>query len=92
MYALVNFSFICQNLLKLQPYKVATSERIYTVSIGKTNYRHLLKTVIIFEYSALQTQNLYHHACHELKNKLLGMLFLLLLLFITNTDEILEEN
>jgi len=53
-------------LLELQPYKVAVPERlICTVSIGKMA---LAKTVGTFECNAVQTQNLYHRVCYELRN------------------------
>jgi len=41
--------------------------------------------------SDVQAQNLHHRVCHELKNRLLGKLFLLLLFVTTSKVEIHEE-
>jgi len=68
--------------------KVATPEiLICTASIGNKS-QALTKTVVTFE---CKIGNFYHHVCHKLSNALLGKLFLLLPLFITNKDEIYEE-
>ena len=66
--------------MKLQPYKVAATEKsIYTVSIGKINYRRLLKWMYVtYEWTDELTWKFYYCACHEKKSRLLGKLFLLL--------------
>ena len=49
--------------------------------------RVLNKTVVTFEYKAVQTQNLYRRVHYETRNGLLGKLFFLPP-FITNKGEI----
>ena len=88
-----NFIFISSELIKLQTYKVAVTERlICTVSIGKTNYRCLLKQMYVtYEWSAVHTRNFHHSVCHKLRNGLLSKLFLFLSWVALNKVEINEE-
>jgi len=76
IYVLAKFQLRILKILKLYPYKVSVIKRsICTVSIGKINYRHLLKQILVtYEWSAVQvqTQNFHHHVCHALRNGLLG--------------------
>jgi len=51
----------------------------------------LLKTDVIYKWSEVETRILHHHVCHELRNGLLGKLFLLLSCITTNKVEIHEE-
>ena len=68
--SLQSLSFIFKKLLRLQPYKFAVTERtICTVSINQRNFRCLLKHVAN-EWSDVQTRNLHHCVCHELRNGL----------------------
>ena len=46
---------------------------------------------VTYEWSEVQTRNLYHHVCHELRNGLLSKLFPLLSFFTTNKVEIHKE-
>ena len=79
-----SFSFIFQEILKLQHYKKAVTER----SICKGNkLQALIKAGVIYKWSNVQTRNLYHRVCHELRNGLLGKFFLLLLCITTNKVE-----
>ena len=78
-------SFISHTLLELQPYKVATPGRsICTVGNRKIHHR----CFVTFEYNTVKIQNFYHCVSHELKNGLLGKIFLLLLFFITKVKSI----
>ena len=43
---------------------------------------------VTYEWSDVQTRNLAHHVCHELRNGLLGKLFLLHPFITTNKVEI----
>jgi len=77
--------------MQLQPYKVAVTEKsICTVSIGKINYRRLLKQMQLMN-EVLQTRNLYQCICHEMRNGLLGNLFPVLL-FITIKSKSMKED
>ena len=49
------------------------------------------KIDITYEWSEVRTRNLYHRVCHELRNGLLGKLFLLLPFITANKVEIHEE-
>ena len=51
----------------------------------------LTKIDVTYELSDAQTQNLYHRVCRELRNGLLGKLFLLLPFITSNKVEIHEE-
>jgi len=79
-------------LLKLQSYKVAATERsICTVSIGKNKLQVLTKTDVTYEWSEVHARNLYYRVCHELRNGLLGKLFILLPFITASKVEIHEE-
>ena len=51
----------------------------------------LPKTDVTYEWSEVGTQILHHYVCHELKNGLLGKLFLLPPCITTNKVKIHEE-
>ena len=51
----------------------------------------LPKTNVTYEWSEVGTRILHHHVRHELRNGLLGKLFLLLSCITTNKVEIHEE-
>jgi len=51
----------------------------------------LTKTDVFYECSEVRTQNLHYRVCHELRNGLLGKLFLLLSFITANKVEIHEE-
>ena len=51
----------------------------------------LTKTNVTYKCSDALTQKFHHRVHHDLRNKLLGKLFLLLLFVITNKVEIHEE-
>jgi len=51
----------------------------------------LPKTGVTYEWSEVQTQNLHHRVCHELRNGLLGELFLLLY-FITTKSKSMKKH
>jgi len=46
---------------------------------------------VTYEWSGVQTQNLHLPVCHELRNRFLGKLFLLLPCITINKVEIYEE-
>ena len=79
--------------LKLQPYKVAATEKsICRVRKYRENKLQVLtKTDVTYEWSEVQTQNLHHRVHHELRNELMGKLFLLLPFIIANKVKIHEE-
>ena len=51
----------------------------------------LTKTNVTYEWSEVRNRNLHHRVCHELRNVLLGKLFLLLPFITANKVEIHEE-
>jgi len=52
----------------------------------------LTKTVITYDYNAVQTQNLPSRVCPELRNGILRKLFLLRPFFITSKDKSMKKN
>ena len=61
-----------------------------------SNYREnklqaLTKTDVTYKRSEVQTRNLHYRVCHELRNGLLGKLFLLFPFITTNKVKIHEE-
>ena len=78
--------------LKLHPYRVAVTKKINLCSKCRENELQVLtKTGITYEWSNVQTWNLHHHVCHELRNGLLDKWFLLFPCIATNKSEIHEE-
>ena len=71
------------------PTKVAVTERSDLYSKHKLQVP--TKSDATYKWSNAQTWNLYHYVCHELRNGLLGKLFLLLVFTTTNKIEIHEE-
>ena len=92
MYVLAKFQLCILKAFKLQPYKVAETERlICTVSIEKNKLQVFPKTYVTYGWNGLQTRILHDCVCHELKNGFLGKLFLLLSFITTNKVEIHEK-
>ena len=69
-----------------------SNRKINLYSKHKENKSQALpKTDVTYKWSEVGTQILHHHVCHELRNGLLGKLFLLLSFIATNKVEIHEE-
>ena len=86
---LSNFSFICQTFFGGMPLQSSSTRKTHLYKKNRENKAQVLtKTAVTFEYKPVQTQNLYHRVHYELRNGLLGKLFLLLSFFITNKSEI----
>jgi len=89
MYVLARFQL---HTLKTIEVTALQSRKINLYSKQRENKLQVLtKTGITHEWSKVQTRNLHRHVCHELRNGLLGKLFLLLPCITTNKVEIHEE-
>ena len=80
MYVLAKFQLCIPKAFEVTALRSSSKRKIglYSKHIGKINFWYFLKTDITYEWSKVRTQVLHHHVCHELRNGLLGNLFLLL--------------
>jgi len=92
MYVLAKFQLRILKAFEVTTLQSSSNRKINLYSKHKENELQALpKTDVTYEWSEVGTQILHHHVCHELKNGLLGKLFLLLPCITTNKVEIHEE-
>ena len=62
----------------------SSSNRKINSKYRKNKLQALTKTNVTYKWSEVQSQNLHYRVCRELRNELLGKLFLLLPFITTN--------
>jgi len=92
MYVLAKFQLCILKAFKVTALQSSSNRKIDLYSKHKENKLQALpKRDVTYEWSEVGTGILHHHICHELRNGLLGKLFLLLPCIATNIVEIYEE-
>ena len=85
-FVLVKFQLCILKAFEVTALKSSSNRKINLYSKYRENkLQALTKIDVTYEWSEVQTQNLHHRACHELRNGLLGKLFPLLLCITTNS-------
>ena len=94
MYMLAKFQLCILKALEVTALQ-SSSNRTFKIDLYSKHRGNKLqalpKTNVTYEWSEVGTRTLHHHVCHELRNGLLGKLFLLLPCITTNKVEIHEE-
>jgi len=92
MHVMAKFQLHILKAFEVTALQSSSNRKINLYSKYKENKLQALpKTDVTYEWSEVQTQILYHHVCHEMRNGLLGKLFLLLPYITTNKVEIHKE-
>ena len=89
IYVLVKFQLHILKAFKVTALQSSSNRKIDLYSKHRENkLQVLLKTDVTYKWIEVETQILHHHVCYELRNGLLGNLFLLLPCTTTNKVEI----
>ena len=92
VYLLTKFQLRILKVLEVTALQSSSNRNIDLYSVHREKkLQALTKTDVLYEWSKAQTQNLHQCTYHELKNELLGKLFLLLFFITTNKVEIHKE-
>jgi len=92
MYVLAKFQLHILKAFEVTALQSSRNRKLDLYSKHRENkLQELIKSDITYEWNDVQTQNLHHCVCYELRNGLLGKLFLLLLCITTSKVEIHEE-
>ena len=92
MYVLAKFQLRILKAFEVIALKSNSNRKIDLYSNHRENKLQALpKMDVTYEWSEVGTRLLHHHVCHELRNGLVGKLFLLLPCITTNKVEIHEE-
>ena len=92
MYVLAKFQLHILKAFEVTALKSNSNRKIDLYSKHRENKEQVLpKTDVTYKRSEIGTRILHHHVRHELRNGLLGKLFLLLSCITTNKVEIHEE-
>ena len=92
MYVLAKFQLCILEAFEVTALQRNSNRKIDLYSKHRENKLQALpKTDVICKWSEVRTRILYHHVRHELRNRSLGKLFLLLSCITTNKVEIHEE-
>ena len=79
MYVLAKFQLRILKAFEVMPLQISSNRKIDLYSKHRENKLQALpKMDVTYEWSKVGTQILHHHVCHELRNGLLGKLFLIL--------------
>ena len=85
MYVLAKFQLRILKAFEVTALQISSNRKIDLYSKHRENKLQALpKTDVTYEWSEVGTQILYHHVCHELRNGLMGKLFLLMSCITTN--------
>jgi len=89
---LAKFQLCILKALEITALQNSSNRKIDLYSKHRENELQALpKTNVTYEWSEVGTRILHHHVRHELRNGLLGKLFLLLSFITTNKVEFHEE-
>ena len=93
MYVLAKFQLHILKAFEVTALQSNSSRKIdlYSKPHGENKLQVLPKTDVTYKWSEVGIRILHHHVRHELRNGLLGKLFLLLSCITTNKVEIHEE-
>ena len=92
MYLLAKFQLRILKAIEVTALQTNSNRKIDLYSKHRENKLQALpKTDVTYKGSEVRTRILHHHVRHELRNGLLGKLFLLLPCITTNKVEIHEE-
>jgi len=92
MYVLAKFQLHILKAFEVTVLQSNSNRKIDLYSEHRENKLQVLpKTDVTYKWSGVGTRILHHHVCHELRNGLLGKLFLLLSCITTNNIKIHEE-
>ena len=92
MYVLAKFQLRILKAFEVMALQSSSNRKIDLYSKHRENkLQSLPKTYVTYEWSEVRTQILNHHVCYELRNGLLGKLFLVLSCITINKVEIHEE-
>jgi len=92
MYVLAKFQLHILKAFEVTALQSNSNRKIDLYSKHKENKLQVLpKTVVTYKWSEVGTQILHHNVFHELRNGLLGKLFLLLPCITTNKVKIHEK-
>ena len=92
MYVLAKFQLRILKAFEVTALQSNSNKKIELYSKHRENKLQALpKTDVTYKWSEVGTRILHHHVRHELKNGLLGKLFLLLSCITTNKVKIYEE-
>ena len=92
MYLLAKFQLRILEAIEVTALQSNSNRKFDLYSKHRENkLQALTKTDVTYKWSEVGTRILHHHVCHELRNGLLGRLFLLLPCITTNKVEIHEE-
>ena len=88
----VSVSFVFLNAFEVTVLQSTSNRKIDLYGKYRENkLQALTKTDVTYEWSEVQTRNLDYRVCYELRNGLLGKLFLLLPFITANKVKIHEE-
>jgi len=92
MYVLAKFQLCILKAFEVTALQSSSNRKIDLYSkYWENKLQALPKMDVTYKWSKVRTRILHHHACHELRNGLLGKLFLLLSFITTNNVKIHEE-
>ena len=92
MHVLVKFQLRILKAFEVIALQSNSNRKIDLYSKHRENKLQVLpKTDVTYKWSEVGTRILHHHICHELRNGLLGKLFLLLSCITTSKVKIHEE-
>ena len=92
LYVLAKFQLNILKTFEATVLQISRSRKIDLYSKYRENeLQALTKADVTYEWSDGKTQDLHHHVCHELRNGLLGKLFLLLPYITISKVQIHEE-
>ena len=92
MYLLAMFQLRILKAIEVTALQSNSNRKIDLYSKHRENKLQALpKTDVTYKWIEVGTQILHHHVCHELRNGLLGKLFLLLSCITTKKVEIHEK-